>query len=121
MGSITAHATAVGKRYRVRYRRPDYSQTHKRGFRTKRDAELFLASTEVWKATGEFIDATAPQISIDELGVAWLAAQSHLKPSKYRVLEIAWRVHVRPTWGRRENLAVKEWIFRRKLPVELAV
>lgn len=52
MGSITAYATAVGKRYRVRYRKPDYSQTHKRGFRTKRDAELFLASAEARKASG---------------------------------------------------------------------
>lgn len=52
MGSITAYAAAVGKRYRVRYRKPDYSQTHKRGFRTKRDAELFLASAEARKASG---------------------------------------------------------------------
>ena len=101
MGSITSYATAAGKRFRVRYRKPDHSQTDKRGFRTKRDAELFLASTEVRMATGEFIDATASRISIDELGAAWLAAQSHLKPSSYSVLEIAWRVHVQPTWGRR--------------------
>ena len=46
MGSITAYATAAGKRFRVRYRKPDHSQTDKRGFQTKRDAELFLASTE---------------------------------------------------------------------------
>lgn len=101
MGSISSYATAAGKRYRVRYRKPDHSQTDRRGFQTKRDAELFLASTEVRKATGEFIDATASRISIDELGIAWLAAQSHLKPSSYSVLEIAWRVHVRPAWGRR--------------------
>lgn len=38
-------------------------------------------------------------IPLDELGVAWLAAQSHLKPRSYSVIEIAWRVHVRPTSG----------------------
>jgi hypothetical protein len=101
VGSITSYATAAGKHYRVRYRKPDHSQTDKRGFHTKRDTELFLASTEVRKATGEFIDATASRITIDELGVAWLAAQSHLKPNSYSVIEIAWHVHVRPTWGRR--------------------
>ena len=101
MGSITAYETAGCKRYRVRYRKPDRSQTDKRGFRTKRDAELFLAATEVRKATGEFIDSSAARISIGELGVAWLASQTHLKPSSYAVVEVAWRVHVEPKWGRR--------------------
>ena len=59
MGSITSYETSAGRRYRVRYRKPDRSQTDKRGFRTKRDAELYLAASEVRKATGEFIDAAA--------------------------------------------------------------
>lgn len=101
MGSITAYETANGKRYRVRYRKPDHSQTDKRGFRTKRDSELFLAATEVRKATGEFIDATAARITIGELGLPWLRAQAHLKPSSYAVVEVAWRMHVEPVWGRR--------------------
>jgi hypothetical protein len=92
MGSITAYETMAGKRYRVRYRKPDHSQTDKRGFRTKREAELFLAATEVRKATGEFIDATASRISIDELGGPWLRAQSHLKPSSYAAIEVAWPI-----------------------------
>jgi len=59
MGTIEAYETARGKRYRVRYRRPDHRQTDKRGFRTKRDADLFLATVEVAKATGEYIDPGA--------------------------------------------------------------
>jgi integrase len=115
MGSITAYETAAGKRYRVRYRKPDRSQTDKRGFRTKRDAELFLAATEVRKATGEFIDAAAARISIAELGTTWLSAQTHLKPSSYAVVEVAWRVHVEPTWGRRvlsdiRHSEVQAWV-----------
>ena len=57
MGSIHAYETAGGKRYRVQYRTPERDLTGKRGFRTKRDAELFLASVEVAKARGEFLDA----------------------------------------------------------------
>lgn len=115
MGSITAYETTAGKRYRVRYRKPDHSQTDKRGFRTKREAELFLAATEVRKATGEFIDATASRISIDELGGPWLRAQSHLKPSSYAVIEVAWRIHVGPTWGHRvlgeiRHSEVQAWV-----------
>ena len=49
MPSVTPYETAAGKRYRVRYRKPDRSQTDKRGFKTKREAELFLASVEVAK------------------------------------------------------------------------
>ncbi|WP_410477433.1 Arm DNA-binding domain-containing protein [Microbacterium sp. ANT_H45B] len=55
-GSITPYETAGGRRHRVRYRKPDKSQTDKRGFRTKKEAELFLASVTVSKATGEYFD-----------------------------------------------------------------
>ena len=55
MGTRSADETAAGKRHRVRYRRPGHSQTDKRGFMTKRSAQLFLACTEVsksrWRAT----------------------------------------------------------------------
>jgi len=59
MGNITPYETAGGRRYRVRYRKPDNSQTDKRGFRTKKDAELFLAATEISKARDEYIDSAA--------------------------------------------------------------
>ena len=105
MGSITSYATAVGKRYRVRYRKPDHSQTDKRGFQTKRDAELFLASTEVSKARGEYVDASASRVSVGTLGAIWLASQTHLKPSSRDSIEIAWRLFVEPAWG---NTAIGE-------------
>lgn len=115
MGSIAAYQTTDGKRYRVRYRKPDRSQTDKRGFRTKREAELYLASVEVRMATGEFIDASASRVTIDELGAQWLSMQTHLKPSSYAVVEVAWRVHVRPKWGRRvlgdiRHSEVQAWV-----------
>jgi hypothetical protein len=60
-----------------------------------------LAATGVRKATGVFIDAAAARITISELGAPWLASQTHLKPSSYAVVEVAWRIHVEPKWGRR--------------------
>ena len=99
MGSITAYATAAGKRFRVRYRKPDHAQTDKRGFRTKRDAELFLASVEVSKARGEFVDATAGRLTVGEIGADWIRHQDHLKPSSALPLEIAFRLHVSPRWA----------------------
>ncbi|MET4618676.1 integrase [Arthrobacter sp. 2762] len=99
MPTIEPYTTAAGKRYQVRYRKPDRTQTKKRGFKTKRDAELFLASVEVSKARGEFIDATAAKALIGPLGAQWLARQTHLKPSSLRPVESAWRNHVLPAWG----------------------
>lgn len=58
MGSVTPYGTASGRRYRVRYRKPDRSETDKRGFRTKREAEEFLASVEVSKLRGDWIDSS---------------------------------------------------------------
>ncbi|MEY9853076.1 integrase [Leifsonia sp. EB41] len=115
MGSITPYESAAGKRYRVRYRKPDHSQTDKRGFRTKREAELFLASVETKKATGEYIDPTAARATVDRLGAAWLASRSHLKPSSAYVYESAWRLHVEPRWGKAmigniRHSEVQSWI-----------
>lgn len=100
MGSVTPYDSAAGKRYRVRYRKSDNSQTDKRGFKTKREAELFLASVEVSKARGEYIDSNAGRILVGDLGVEWLKHLGHLKASSARPLEIAWRLHVAPRWER---------------------
>lgn len=115
MATIEPYETTAGKRYRVRYRKPDRTQTDKRGFRTKRDAELFLASVEVSKARGEFVDATAARALIGPLGAEWLARQTHLKPSAYRPVESAWRNHVLPRWGQVavadvRKTAVQQWV-----------
>lgn len=107
MGTIEAYETGAGKRYRVRYRTPDHRQTDKRGFRTKRDADLFLATVEVSKATGEYIEPARARTTIAELGVGWLEAKrSRLKPSSYKALEDAWRVYVMPRWGATQVSAI---------------
>ncbi|WP_370544991.1 Arm DNA-binding domain-containing protein [Herbiconiux sp. VKM Ac-1786] len=59
---MTPYSTSQGKRYRVRYRKPDRAQTDKRGFKTKREAELFLASVTVSKAAGDYIDPALARV-----------------------------------------------------------
>jgi integrase len=99
MGSVTPYETGSGKRYRVRYRLPDHSQTDKRGFKTKRDADLFLASVEVTKARGEFISASQSRISLGEWAELWLANQVQLKPSTRLGYETIARAAIVPRWG----------------------
>jgi integrase len=115
MGSIHPYETGGGKRYRVLYRKPDHRQAQKRGFKTKRDADLFLATVEVSKARGEFVDTSAARATVSTLGAEWLTHQSHLKPSSYRPVEIAWRLYVEPVWGIRtvgsiRHSEVQSWV-----------
>lgn len=117
MGSIHPYTTAAGKRmYRISYRAPDQSQRTKRGFRTKRDAELALAQVAIAKSRGEFIDPIAAAVTVDTLGEEWLQhRRGVLKPSSFRPLESAWRKHVQPKWGGRavgsvRHSEVQSWV-----------
>lgn len=101
MASIQTYKTTQGKRYLVRYKKPDGTHGNKRGFRTKRDAEEFIASVSVAITTNQYIDPRDAKVQVAELGRVWLEDQAAvLKPSSLRPLESAWRVHVSPRWSR---------------------
>ncbi|MCH9732732.1 MAG: site-specific integrase [Actinomycetia bacterium] len=107
-------------RYMVRYRTPQHTQTKKRGFTTKRDAEAFANTVEVEKMTGKYVAPALGQITVSELGNAWLARQAHHKPSWSARLESVWRVHVEPAWGARRigdirPSQVQTWVAELKL------
>jgi integrase len=115
MATITPYETKSGKRYRVRYRKPDHAQTDKRGFKTKREAELFAATVEIAKATGEYIDPALSKVTVGQLVDRWLAGKKVLKPSAYDPLPRAWKNHVAPRWASREIRSiepseVQEWV-----------
>ncbi|MHB1173270.1 MAG: Arm DNA-binding domain-containing protein [Lacisediminihabitans sp.] len=84
MGSIAAYQTASGRRYRVLYRRPDHIQTQKRGFTTKRDAELFLANVEVDKSRCAYVDPSKARVLLGEWLDSWMACRSDWRPSSRR-------------------------------------
>lgn len=117
-GTIEAYQTAAGKRYRVRYRKPDKSQTDKRGFKTKRDAELFLASVTVSKATGAYLDPQAGRKTVATFSAQWQAGRlALLKPSTRNTMETSWRVHVEPQWGSRGVASIRpseveDWVTK---------
>ena len=115
MASIEAYETKAGKRYRVRYRRPDGKSTDKSGFRTKRDANVWMASLEVTKAEGNYIDPSAGKATVRDLGQAWLARQADWKPSYRYTMESTWHTHVLPRWGDYQAVKVtradvQEWV-----------
>lgn len=116
MARISKYQTASGATlWRVRYRTPDRGETQKRGFKTKRDAEIFAASVEVSKMKGEYVAPALGRATVAELAPDWLARKQSKAPSHYRMLESAWRVHVQPRWGAVRvadvgTIGVEDWI-----------
>lgn len=116
MASIEPYETAKGRRYRVRYTKPDRKPTDRRGFRTKREAQVFLNTVEVSKLEGTYVDPTRGKITVEELATHWLKTVSAKESSK-RVHETALRVHIYPQFGAlpvngvsRSN--VREWVSK---------
>ena len=117
MASVSKYSTAAGEtRWMVRYRKPDRGTTTKRGFTTKRAAEAHANTIETQKMTGAYVAPTLGRITVAELAPNWLARKkTFVAASHYRTLESAWRVHVKPAWGRVpvadvDLLAVEQWI-----------
>jgi integrase len=99
MASIEAYETKSGRRYRVRYRKPDRSQTQKRGFRTKREAEQYLAAQQVAQMRGHWIDPSRARVTVASVAADWMAAQVHVKPSTRSGYAYSLDRHVLPAWG----------------------
>jgi integrase len=109
MATIEKYQLSSGAtQYRVRYRTPDGRSTQKRGFTTKRAAEVFANKVEVDKSTGAYVAPSLGRVTVGTLGPLWLERRrGHMKPSGYRSYESAWRVHVEPAWGNRRIAGIK--------------
>ena len=99
MGSINAYETSSGKRYRVIYRKPDHSQTQKRGFKTKRDAELFLANIEIDKSRGAYVDPSQSRVLLGEWLDNWMAGRSDWQPTSRERARGIVEIHIKPKLG----------------------
>ena len=115
MGSVTPYETANGRRYRVRYRKPDHSQTDKRGFRTKRSAEEFLATVELSKVRGAYIDPALSRVTLESWANEWMRGQVQLKPTTVVSYAHALRKHIVPKWGDRRindisHAEIQAWV-----------
>ncbi len=102
MGTVKAYSTKTkGRMYEVWYTKPDGTRGHDRGFKLKRDAEAHLATVEVAKLRGSYVDPADSKIRISELGPAWLERhRAEVTASTHHSVESTWRVHVLPQWGR---------------------
>lgn len=101
MATVEAYTTAAGKRrYMARFRDPvTRKSSKKRGFTRRDDARAYGEEVEHAKRAGEYVAPAAGRVTVGDMGPAWLERKRHRKPSTYRSLATAWRVHVEPRWG----------------------
>lgn len=123
MATIEKYQTSSGAtRYRVRYRTPSRSQTTKRGFPTKRDAEAWANQLEVDKRRGAYVAPSAGRVKLGEYAQAWLDSKHKLKPStraRYQVvLDTALAKYAGMALGDISRSFVRDWVA--DLSAELA-
>lgn len=116
--SISTYRTGSGElRYRVRYRKPDGTQTDRRGFKRKKDAQLWEADhVTVAIAKGSYVDPASAKSTIGDLWPAWIAKKKvNAKPSYLDDLEGSWRKYVATYWanisiGKVSRAGVQQWV-----------
>ena len=104
-------------RYRVRYRKPDGTQTDRRGFKTQEGAQLWEADhVTVAIAKGSYVDPASAKSTIGDLWPAWIAKKKvNAKPSYLDDLEGAYGKYVAAYWaniriGKVSRAGVQQWV-----------
>lgn len=113
--SIEKYQTAKGARYRVRMTLPGGKRTDKRGFVSKREAQLYLADYQVQRARGIFVPESAGRVKMSELLRQTLESDIHRAPSTRANREDHARKWVLPHWGNWSvgditTLDIRDWI-----------
>jgi integrase len=116
MANVSAYTTAKGEtRYRVRYRKPDNSQTDKRGFRTKREAREWASRLQVGLSDGVWVDPSKGKALLGPLAEVWFSSLVDLRPTTLANYRQQLDKHVLPTWGNRplgsiQHVEVQAWV-----------
>ena len=101
MANITSYETQSGRRFEVRYLKPDGRSSRKRGFARKKDAELWMAEhVTAAKAADMFVSHEAGMVTVGQLYEQFVAERSPLwKPSQARTVDSRWRTHIAPRFA----------------------
>jgi integrase len=99
MATIETYETSTGaKRYVVRYRTPQRTQT-KRRVNMKRDAQEFAENVEVQKRSSAYVAPSAGRIVFGPVAESWLAGKVNLAASTRARYRSALDVHLLPAFG----------------------
>jgi integrase len=100
--------------WRARYRDPEGKQ-RSRNFSRRRDAELFLTSTEHAKASGSYVDPVLGKITFDTWAKEWRAGIVDLRPSTLARDDGYLKRYLQPTFGEKrlaeiDHAMVRAWV-----------
>src|SRR5579862_1678724 len=98
MASVKREETASGPRWRVRYRRPDGTETSRR-FDRRHQADNFAARVEHDRRAGLYVDPAGPRTTVAEMAERWKASVKH-SPSTAAARDSDLRNWVLPRLGR---------------------
>ena len=117
MANIVKYQTKNGVRYRVRYRKPDGTQTDKRGFKRKIDAENWAAEhVTIAKATNRYVDPEGGKQRVRGLYEQWLAdKRPFLRETSDSNMVSAWKCHCEAKWANRQiggitHAEIQAWV-----------
>lgn len=116
MATIKDYDTANGRRYMVRYSKPDGTETKKRGFPTKAAATAWAHKIETDKNSGFYVDPQRGKITVSDWAETWLAGKANLAAStrhRYRGIIDTW-IAKSPLGGQQigkvRHVDVQEWV-----------
>lgn len=94
--TIRPYDTKSGRRYEVRYRKPDGTATGKRGFKRKMDAaDWGDQHVNVAKRDGSFVDQSAGRTLVRDIFDEWMDMRRPiLKANTLRTDDTTWRTHI---------------------------
>lgn len=93
--SIRRIQTAKGVRYDV-HLRDDNGRQYQQTFRTKREADAFMAKQQADRARGTWIDPRGAATPFGALAANWLTSNPGKRPSGWARDETIVRLHLRP-------------------------
>lgn len=89
-------------RYQAHYRVDRVWYTAPTTYRTKRDADVFLAAARADIERGTWINPNAGKVTLDNYAKKWLAERSNLRPRTRELYDSLLRRHILPVLGATE-------------------
>lgn len=105
--SIERRRTSRGVAYDVRLRTPDGRQ-YKRTFRTRSEAETFMAREQADKSRGDWTDPRLAAVKFGDWAAEWLRSDPSKRPSSLARDESVLRNHLLPALGERPLGAITQ-------------
>ena len=86
-------------RYQARYRVDAATHVAPSTFRTKRDADVFLARVRTDIERGVWVDPEAGKVTVRDFATRWLRERPNLRPRTVELYEGELRLHILPALG----------------------